>query len=67
MVSAIGTSYGVASSVIATNQYVEKHAYTILESTRNMVNYALETPGTGFLERQVMAQAGVGGLIDKLA
>ena len=66
MVSSIGSNYGVVSSIIATNEFVERTAYTIYESSQNMVKHAQEVKGSGFLERQVMAQAGIGGLLDVL-
>ena len=66
MVSAVN-GYGIGNSTLAMVQHVERSAYTVYESVQESVKFGRDIPVSSFLEKQVMAQAGVGGLIDELA
>ena len=60
----IGSNYGVTQSVVDRIEYMKSIAYSIRDSTTNMVNY--KPAKSGFLEQQRMTISGLGGLVDKL-
>jgi len=66
VVSAVN-GYGIGNSTLAMVRYAERSAYTVYESVQESVKFGRDIPVSSFLEKQVMAQAGVGGLIDELA